>query len=188
MDVQSPFAVIGRHPLRGLVIPEREGFHDDALLQDGLIERLPLVGRSPMHEDDQHGGVQRLLAVQGQFFQRLHLLGFLHDHQLPVCHHREAPGGGDHRLGIHISPVADSLVEVLLPFLQAVVDDGVAHEVRIIRLLPHQQVHRLEGAGLRLLDETADQPVRFHVRFCCHDLSGSDLTVKTPCLHPFPQA
>ena len=163
MDVQSPFTIVIGHPLGRLVIPERQGLHDDTLFQDRLIERLPLVGRGAVHQDDQHGGIQRLLAIQGQFLQRFHLLGFLHHHQLPVRHHREAPGGGNHRIGIHVGPVADGLVEVLLPLLQAVVDDGIAHEVRIVRLLPHQKIHRLEGAGLRLLDEIPDLPVRFTI-------------------------
>ena len=168
VDLQAPLGVIGHDPLLRLVVPQGQGFHDDALLQDGLVQRLALVGGSPVHQDDQHGGIQRLLAVEGEVLERLHRLRLLHDHQLPLRHHREPPGRRDHRVGVDIGPVADQLVEVLLPVLQAVVDDRLAQEVGIIRLLPHQEIHRLEHAGLDLLDEVPDLPVGFHIRFCCH--------------------
>ena len=168
VDLQPPLGVIGHDPFLRLIIAQGQGFHDDALLQDSLVQRLALVGGSPVHQDDQNGGIQRFLAVEGEVLERFHRLRLLHHHQLPLRHHREPPRRGDHRVGIDIGPIADKLIEILFPVLQAVVDDCLAQEVGIIRLLPHQEIHRLEVAGLDLLDETADLPVGFHIRFRCH--------------------
>ena len=91
-----------------------------------------------MQQDHQDGGIQGLLAIDGQLLQAFHLLGFLDHHQLALRHHGEAAGGGDDGFRIHVPAVADGLVEIFLPLLETVVDDFLTEEVRIIGLLPHQ--------------------------------------------------
>ena len=76
-------------------------------------------------------------------------------------------------VGRHVGPVKDGLVKVLLPFLEAVVHDGVAHQVRVIGLVTHQQINRLEDATADIFKYAADLAVRLYVAFSgCHYLAN----------------
>ncbi len=153
VDLEAAALVVSGDPVDDLVIAHGRRIDDDADFLDRLVEGFALVDGGAVQQDDENGGVQGLGAVEGELLDVFHQLRFLDDDQLPLRHHGEAPGRGDDHLRIHVGSVADRLVEVLLPFLQAVVDDRLADLVRIIRLLPHQQVHRLEVFLPDVIDE-----------------------------------
>ena len=143
-DLQATAFIIAGNPIDDLIVTHRRRIHNHAHFLSRFIERFPLVHRSPVKQNHQDRGIQRVRAVERELFNVLHELRFLHHHQLPLGHHREPTRGRNHGLRIHVRPVTDGLVEILLPLLQAIVYDRLADEIRVIWLLPHQQIHGLE--------------------------------------------
>ena len=138
MDAQPAAFIVRLNPLREFIVPEGQRLHNDARFEDALVQRLTFIGRCAVHQNHQHGALQRVLAVEGELLQALHLLGFLHHHQLPVRHHGETAGGRDDGVCIDIGPVANGFVEVFFPVLEAIVDDGACHQLRVIGFLAHE--------------------------------------------------
>ena len=153
VDLQPAGSVVGVDPFRDLVVPQGGGIHHRPDLQRRLVEGFPLVGRGLVHQDDEHGAVQGLLAVEGQVLEALELLRFLDHDQLALGHHREASGGRDHLGGRDVGAVADGLVEVFLLLGDAVLQDGGADQFGVIRLVAHQQIDGAEATGADLGEE-----------------------------------
>ena len=85
-----------------------------------------------MQEQYEHGAVEGLGGVDGKAFDALEGLGLLYHYQLAFGHHGETPGRGDYLLHANVGPVADGFVEVFFVVLEAVVDYGPAHQLRVV--------------------------------------------------------
>ena len=119
-----------------------------------------------MHSDHQYCRLQRILAIHSQLIQSLHHLRLFHDHQLPLRKHRIATRRCDHRISIHISTVAHSLIEIPLALINTMLQDRIAHHIDIIRLISHQKINRLEDAVLSILHNLSTQRICLYKTFC----------------------
>ena len=122
-----------------------------------------------MHQDHQHGAVQRVFTVQRKLLQGFHLLGFLHNHKLALCHHGETSGGRDYGFCVNLTAVANRLVEVLFPVLKAVLKDCVTYKVRVIGFVSHKQIYTLEDASTDIFKYVLDLTGGLYVTLLgCH--------------------
>ena len=117
---------MGTYPSGNLVIPQLIGFQHYTAAGDSFVKSLALVCRGPAHQDDKHGRIEAVLNIDGKFLEVTHGLGIADDDKLTFCHHREASGRRDDSLGIHITAVADGLVEVTRKVVKSILADPVA--------------------------------------------------------------
>ena len=164
IDIQTPRCKKRGNPAGHLVVPEAGAIQHYGIFAQGLIQGLAPVQASLAEQQHQHGGIQRVGAIHIQFFYPRHQLGITHHYQTAVGHHWKFSRGGNDLFGGNVESVANLLVKVLAKFVNAVVDDGLTHQIRIIRLIAHQQIQRAENAFSGIFNDCS--------ALCCDVSSG----------------
>ena len=62
--------------------------------------------------------------------------------------------------------IADSLVEISLAFVKAMLQNGITHHIHIIRFIAHQQINRLEDAVLCIFHNLPAERISIYKTFC----------------------
>ena len=127
-------------PFANFVIPRPDRFEDHASGFDLFVELGAAIEVFLFVAEHQKRGWRGGCRVEGEGFDAAQLLGFPHDHDLSVSHHRHLAAEVYDRSRIAVFAVENGSIESLFRLAEHLFGQYVGEHVDEIRLFAHQQV------------------------------------------------